>query len=81
MRKRGGNINPLTKREKVEIALERIKEKEAKLALSKQKKEADLLLINDEDDGFKVRVSLADFEVLKRFKLAAQANPDLFAEY
>jgi hypothetical protein len=71
MRKRGGCINPLTKREKAEIALERIREKEAKLQLAKQKKEADLLLLNDEDEGFKVRISLRDFEVLKRAKLAS----------
>lgn len=81
MRKRGGYINPMTKREKAEMALDRIKEKEAKLALAKKKREADLLLLNDEDDGFKVRVSLADFEVLKQAKLASRANPLLFAQF
>ena len=81
MRKRGGCINPLSKREKAQIALERILEKEEKLKLAKQKKEADLLLLNDEDECFKVRISLADFEVLKRAKIASKANPQLFAEF
>jgi hypothetical protein len=39
------------------------------------------MLIDDEDDGFKVRVSLADFEVLKKAKLASRANPELFAKF
>ena len=60
----------MTKREKAEMALERLQEKEEKIQLAKQKKQADLLLLNDEDDGFKVRVSMADYEVLKRAKLA-----------
>ena len=71
MRQRGCQINPMTKREKAELALKRIQEKEEKLQLAKQKREADLLLLNDEDDGFKVRVSMADFEVLKQAKLAS----------
>lgn len=70
IRKRGGYINPMTKREKAEMALERLQEKEEKIQLAKQKKQADLLLLNDQDDGFKVRVSMADYEVLKRAKLA-----------
>jgi hypothetical protein len=31
MRKRGGGMNPMTKREKAELALKRIQEKEEKL--------------------------------------------------
>ena len=61
----------MTKREKAELALKLIQKKEEKLQLAKQKREADLLLLNDEDEGFKVRVSMADFEVLKQAKLAS----------
>ena len=81
IRKRSGYINPMAKREKAEMALERLREKEEKLQLAKQKKQADLLLLNDEDDGFKVRVSMADYEVLKEAKLVLQANPELFAQF
>ena len=35
----------------------------------------------DEEDGFKVRISLADFEVLKRAKVAERANPQYFAQF
>jgi hypothetical protein len=35
LRKRGGYVNPMTKREKVEMALERLAEKEEKLQLAK----------------------------------------------
>jgi hypothetical protein len=46
-----------------------------------QKKEADIALLDDEDDGFKVRISVRDFEVLKKAKVAAQANPNIFAQF
>jgi hypothetical protein len=35
LRKRSGYINPMTKREKVEMALERLNEKEDKIQLAK----------------------------------------------
>ena len=68
MRKKG-SINFLSKREKMEMELERIHEREEKLQLNKQKKEADLALLDDELDDFKVKISLQDYEVLKRAKL------------
>ena len=64
-----GSISFLLKREKAQFQLNRIVEREQKLQLAKAKKEADLQLLDDEDDDFKVKISLADFEVLKRAKL------------
>ena len=49
--------------------------------MAKRKKEADLLLIDDEDDGFRVKIKLGDFDVLKKYKLDKLANPDLFRQY
>ena len=74
-----GSINFLSKRERTQFELDRILEREQKLQLAKAKKEADLQLLDDEADDFKVKISLADFEVLKRAKLQAQANPMLMA--
>ena len=37
--------------------------------LAKRKKEADLALADDEEDNFKVKISVADFEILKQAKL------------
>ena len=74
-----GSISFLSKRERAQFQLERILEREQKLQLAKAKKEADLQLLDDEADDFKVKISLADFEVLKRAKLQAQANPMLLA--
>ena len=53
----------------MEFELQRITEREQKLQQARAKKEADLELLNDEADDFKVKISLADFEILKRAKL------------
>lgn len=65
------SISFLTKRERMQFELDRINEREQKLQLARAKKEADLQLLDDEGDDFKVKISLADFEVLKRAKLQA----------
>ena len=54
----------------MEFELRRIVDREERLKHTKAKKEADLQLLDDEADDFKVKVSLADFEILKRAKLA-----------
>jgi glycine cleavage system pyridoxal-binding protein P len=59
----------------MEMELARIEEREEKIALSKAKKQADLQLLDDEEDDFKVKISLQDFDILKRAKLQQQANP------
>ena len=59
--KRKGSINFLTKKERLQFELERINEREEKLRLAKMKKEADLALVDDEEDNFKVKISLGDF--------------------
>ena len=53
----------------MQLELDRINDREEKLRLAKQKKEADLELLDDEQDNFQVKISLQDFEVLKRAKL------------
>ena len=75
-----GSIRFLSKRQKMEFELERINERQQKLKLSKAKKEADLQLLDDEQDDFRVKISLADFELLKQAKLHAQANPMVVGE-
>ena len=75
-----GSIRFMSKRQKVEFELERINERQRKLEKSKSKKEADLQLLDDEQDDFRVKISLADFELLKQAKLHAQANPMVVRE-
>ena len=64
----------MTKRQKMEFELQRLNEREEKLQLAKAKKEADLELLEEEKDDFRVKISLADYELLKQAKLYAQAN-------
>ena len=59
--KRKGSVNFLTKKEKLQFELERLNEREEKLRLAKMKKEADLALADDEQDNFKVKISVSDF--------------------
>ena len=57
------------------MELARIEEREEKIALSKAKKQADLQLLDDEADDFKVKITMEDFEILRRAKLQQHANP------
>ena len=59
--KRKGSVNFLTKKEKLQFELERLNEREEKLRLAKMKKEADLALADDEQDNFKVKISVSDY--------------------
>ena len=59
----------MTKRQKMEFELQRLNEREEKLQLAKAKKEADLDLLEEEKDNFRVKISLADYELLKQAKL------------
>ncbi len=63
------------------MELARIEEREEKIALSKAKKHADLMLLDDEADDFKVKISMEDFEILRRAKLQQQANPAFVPEH
>ena len=76
--KRKGSINFLTKKEKLQFELERIKEREERLQIAKRKKEADLALADDEQDNFKVKISMEDWEILKKAKQQLQGNPMVF---
>ena len=63
----------------MEFGLNRIKEREEKCAAAKAKLEADLEAYNSDDDDFtSVKISIKDYDVLKRAKLLEQANPNLF---
>ena len=59
----------MTKRQKMEFELQRLNERKEKLQLAKAKKEADLQLLEEEKDDFRVKISLADYEILKQAKL------------
>ena len=76
--KRKGSINFLTKKEKLQFELERLKEREERLQIAKRKKEADLALADDEQDNFKVKISMEDWEILKQAKQQLQGNPMVF---
>ena len=52
----------------MEMQLARITEREEKLQAARAKKEADLALLDDEQDDFKVKISLADYELLQQVK-------------
>lgn len=47
--KKGGGVSFLTKKQRLEMQLERLDEKQKQLELAKQKKQADLMLIEDEN--------------------------------
>ena len=58
--KKGSGVSFLSKRQRLEMQLERLEEKKNRLELSKQKKQADLMLMDDEnsdDDFFKYKIS------------------------
>ena len=58
----------------MEMELTRINERTEKLQQARQKKEADLAILDDEEDDFKVKISLKDYELLKEAKVQASAN-------
>ena len=63
----------------MEFGLNRIREREEKFAATKAKLEADLEAYNSDDDDYtSVKISLQDYEVLKRAKVLEHANPNLF---
>ena len=63
----------------MEFGLNRIREREEKFAAAKAKLEADLEAYKSDDDDFtSVKISLQDYEVLKRAKVLEHANPNLF---
>ena len=66
----------------MEMQLARIAEREQKLQAARAKKEADLALLDDEQDDFKVKISLGDYELLqeaKRQRQGMQANAGMAA--
>ena len=70
--KKGCSISFLSKRERLANQLRRLEERQQKLEVLKLKKAADLELISDDEDDFRVKISQKDFEILKRAKLQEQ---------
>ena len=65
--KKGGGISFLTKRERLELQLNRLDDKQKKIDDLKQKKQADLLLLdgeNSDDDFFQYKINHRDWEIL-----------------
>jgi hypothetical protein len=65
--KKGGGVSFLSKRERLEMQLERLEEKKNKLELAKQKKQADLMLMEDEnsdEEFFNYKINSKDYELL-----------------
>jgi LAS superfamily LD-carboxypeptidase LdcB len=78
--KKGGGVSFLSKRERLEMQLERLEEKKNKLELAKQKKQADLMLMEDEDsdeDFFKYRISSKDYDLLQQAKAQGMQQQEL----
>ena len=64
------------------MQLQRLEEKQQQLELTKQKKQADLLLAEDEnsdEDRFNYKITAQDYEILQKAKLQEGVNPGLFA--
>ena len=51
------SISFMTKKQRLELQLVRINEREEKLKLAKQQKKVDLELCDDEEDDFKVKIT------------------------
>ena len=69
--KKGGGVSFLTKRQRLEMQLERLEEKKNRLELAKQKKQADLMLMEDENSNeefFKYKISAKDYDILQQAK-------------
>jgi hypothetical protein len=47
--KKGGGVSFLSKKQRLELQVERLEEKQKQLELAKQKKQADLMLLEDEN--------------------------------
>ena len=66
--KKHGGISFISKKQRLEFELQRLNERQQKLELAVLKKQADLENANDEEDGFRIKVSAKDYELLQRAK-------------
>ena len=69
--KRGGGVSFLSKRDRLQMQIDRLEEKMKEAETLKQKKQADLMLLDGEDsdeDFFKYKVSAKDMAILQRAK-------------
>ena len=76
--KKGGGISFLSKKQRLEMQLLRLDEKQETLNQAKQKKQADLMLLDGEDsdeDFFKYKINANDWEVLQLAKMHGVVNP------
>ena len=73
--KKGGGISFMSKKQRLELQLARLDEREQKLKETREKKMADLLLLGNEDSeeeglGFKYKISPQDYALLQQAKEA-----------
>ena len=66
----GFKLNLLTKRQRKEQQLARLEEQEQRLAAARVKKQAELDDLEDEEDGVRLRVTKAEFDLIQRAKEA-----------
>ena len=67
---KGFKLNLLTKRQRKEQQLARLEEQEQRLAAARVKKQAELDDLEDEEDGVRLRVTKAEFDLIQRAKEA-----------
>ena len=80
--KKGGGISFLTKLQRLEMKVQRQKEKQQQGELSLQKMQADLMLAEDEssdEDRRNYKITAKDYEILQKAKLQEGVDPGLFA--
>ena len=59
-----GSISFLSKKQRIQMELARIDQREEALKAARAKKQADLELIEDEEDDFRVKISASDYKLL-----------------
>ena len=64
------------------MQLNRLEERQKKLEIQKQKRQADLMLLEDEDsedDFFQYKITHRDWGILQQAKIQAGVDPSLIA--
>ena len=66
--KKHGGVSFISKKQRLEFELQRLNERQQKLELAVLKKQADLENVDNEEDGFRIKISAKDYELLQRAK-------------
>ena len=81
--KHGGSISFLTKKQRLEMQLNRLEEQQKKIELARQKRQADLMLLEDEnsdEDFFQYKITHKDWEILQKAKAHEGAIAPAFGQ-